>query len=231
MVTLHNVECISYIKSLPDKSVDHVISDPPYHERTHAGARSMKNLESSYITFPPMTSELFVEMTKECVRVARRWVILTTDWRFLHLLDEETLVRVGIWVKPNAAPQFSGDRPATGWETVILLHRKGAKTWHGGGHPAVWTYNTIQGGSHPTEKPLPLIKRWLRDFTDEGETVLDPYMGSGTTGVACVQMNRGFVGCEIDPTHFATAEKRILAESSQLKLFPYFDEPRQGDTT
>jgi len=69
---------------------------------------------------------------------------------------------------------------------------------------------------HPTQKPIELMK-WCIDMV-EGATILDPFMGSGTTGVACVQTGRNFIGIEIDPTYFAIAEKRIKDAQMQPRL-------------
>jgi len=60
---------------------------------------------------------------------------------------------------------------------------------------------------------------WLRLFSDEGDTVLDPYMGGGSTGVGCLRMRRRFVGIEIDTTYFTSAERRIRAEENRYPLF------------
>ena len=118
------------------------------------------------------------------------------------------LVRLGVWIKPNGAPQFTGDRPGTGWEAVAILHREGKKRWNGGGHHAVW-HCPIEQGEHPTQKPLRLVSDWLRAFSDFGETILDPFMGSGTTGVAAVKLGRKFIGIEIEPKYFDIACRRI----------------------
>ena len=215
--------------NLPDGHFDVTITDPPYDSTTHEGARSnRKEGIKNVINFPPLTMGGFLAMARECVRVSKRWVVMTASWQHAALLDEaHDLVRAGVWVKPNAAPQFSGDRPGMGWEALIMMHRKGPKEWNGGGKHSVYTFNVEPAVFHPTGKPLPLIKRLVADFSNEGETVFDPYMGAGTTGVACVQLNRNFVGCEIDGIYFDTAKRRIAAEASQLKLFPYND--LQGD--
>ena len=63
---------------------------------------------------------------------------------------------------------------------------------------------------HPTQKPIALMSLLIEKFTKPGQTVFDPYMGSGTTGVACMNLGRNFIGCEIDPGYFAIAEKRIV---------------------
>ena len=75
-----------------------------------------------------------------------------------------------------------------------------------------------EGYDHPCEKPLSVMKWALERFTNEGDTILDPFMGSGTTGVACVQTGRNFIGIEIDPTYFAIAERRIKEAQMQPRL-------------
>ena len=71
---------------------------------------------------------------------------------------------------------------------------------------------------HPAEKPLGLMVQIISNYTHEGDTILDPFMGSGTTGVACVQTGRNFIGIEIDPDYFAIAERRISEAQLQLRL-------------
>lgn len=72
--------------------------------------------------------------------------------------------------------------------------------------------------NHPTQKPLKLVRELIERYTKPGATVLDPFMGSGTTGVACVQTGRSFIGIEIDPTYYAIAERRIAEAQQQLRL-------------
>jgi site-specific DNA-methyltransferase (adenine-specific) len=145
---------------------------------------------------------------------------MTCEWRHAAKLEESglPLVRLGVWVKPNGAPQFTGDRPGTGWEAVAILHRPGKKHWNGGGHHAVWMVPKIEG-EHPTQKPQKLINEWVRLFSDAGETIFDPYMGSGTTGVACLKLDRKFVGCEVRPDYFEIACRRIEQAYQQGDLF------------
>ena len=72
---------------------------------------------------------------------------------------------------------------------------------------------------HPTQKPIVLMKWIIETYTRPGQVILDPFMGSGTTGVACVQTGRDFIGIEIDPGYFAIAERRIKDAQAQGKLF------------
>ena len=74
-------------------------------------------------------------------------------------------------------------------------------------------------GLHPTQKPIKLMEYLIKTYTNEGETVLDFTMGSGTTGVACVNTNRNFIGIELDETYFNIAEERIEKHTTQQRLF------------
>jgi len=76
---------------------------------------------------------------------------------------------------------------------------------------------------HPTQKPVDLMEYLIRTYTNKSETVLDFTMGSGTTGVACVQTGRNFIGCEIDPNYFEIAQRRIAEAQAQPTLFEAAD--------
>ena len=212
---------------LPTLSVDHVISDPPYAENTHKQAKTNKGRGHGVklVTFEALTDRGFVEVADLCLGAADGWVVMTCDYRHASLLyDHDKFVRLGAWVKPNPMPQISGDRPGQGFETVAILHAGGRrKSWSRGGGAGVWTVPTHGGGTEvPTQKPLALAAAFVSDFSMPNETVCDPFMGSGTTGVACVKLGRLFVGIEASPSHFDIACRRIEQAYAQPRLF---DEP------
>ncbi|WP_152053034.1 DNA-methyltransferase [Tautonia marina] len=91
--------------------------------------------------------------------------------------------------------------------------------WNGGGHHAVWHCNVERDQVHPTQKPLRLLCDWVRLFSDPGETVLDPFAGSGTTGIACLRLGRRFIGIERDPEYFEAMCRRIERELGRPRLF------------
>ncbi len=215
--TLYLGDCLEILPTLP--KVDAVITDPPYGEKTHQGARTDSG-ETKLIEFASISDETFQIFCRLAVEISNRWVIMTCEWRHAAKAEEAGLpvIRLGVWVKPNGMPQMTGDRPATGWEAVLMLHRDGKKWWNGGGHPAVWIFNK-ENGDHPTTKPQPLLRKWVQQFTDSGETVLDPFAGSGSTGVACLGMGRVFVGIERDPKYFAIACERIENAQRQQRMF------------
>ncbi|PBB98822.1 hypothetical protein CK224_09785 [Mesorhizobium sp. WSM3862] len=127
------------------------------------------------------------------------------------------------WVKPDSSPQFNGQMPAQGYECIAAAWcGTGRSNWNGGGRRGVFTHLTNQpdrDGRHPTEKPVPLMRELLSLFTSSGETVLDPFMGSGSTGVACAKLGRPFIGIEIDAGYFEIACERIRKACAQPDMF------------
>lgn len=217
--TLYLADAFDIMPTLGE--VDSIITDPPYDAKTHANARSLRRREIvSTIDFDSFTEQQFTQFCRNAVTQAKRWVVMSCAWRHAAELEKAgvPLVRFGIWHKPNGAPQFTGDRPGMGWEAIAILHREGRKHWNGGGHHAVWVCN-IEHGEHPTQKPLKLLLDWVAKFTDEGETVLDPFMGSGTTGVACIKLGRRFIGIEKRADYFELACRRIEDAHRQRNLF------------
>jgi site-specific DNA-methyltransferase (adenine-specific) len=200
--------------------VDVVLTDPPYNAKTHRGARSAKSLAASQVDFDSITEPQFIEFCANAIVQAKRWVVMTCAWQHAAELEKAgiPLVRLGVWHKPNGAPQFTGDRPGVGWEAVAILHREGKKRWNGGGHHAVWVCN-VEHGDHPTQKPLKLLTDWVAKFSEPGETVLDPFMGSATTGLACMKLGRKFIGIEKRPDYFELACARLEAAHAQPDLF------------
>jgi len=184
-------------------TVAHVITDPPYDAATHAGARTLAGGgPGELIDFAPITAVEIGEVLSRAA--ARRWVIATVDYRHVFPLQDRPpvglrFVRFGVWVKPDSAPQFTGDRPAQGWEAVAIMHREGERMrWNAGGDRAVWDFPRARNAAHPAEKPIALIRRWIADFTDPGDLILDPFMGSGTVLRAAKDLGRQAIGIEID---------------------------------
>lgn len=209
---------------------DHVLTDPPYSEITHQGAmtnpdwaKSGGNAPSRLLDFDSISFAALTAIYQACA--PKRWLISFLDWHYMLPLEswcaeKKTplrFVRHGVWVKPNGAPQFTGDRPGQGWEAIAILHRKkaGRMRWHGGGSHGVWTYPKLNE-SHKTAKPLKLVRRLVEQFTDPGELVIDPFMGSGTSLRAAKDLGRRAIGIEIDERHCEAAARRLEQEVLDL---------------
>lgn len=207
--------------------VDAVITDPPFSETPHGNAKSNrgKGYGNVAIDFEVIDFEAIEQVLGLIRCICDGWVISNMDWRHIAMLEDSALtgfdlIRFGVWVKTNPMPQISADRPANGWDGIAYLYPRGKKKqWNGGGSHGNWIGPLVTDGAHPTGKPIAMVSSWVERFTNEGETILDPFMGSGTTGVAAVQMGRKFIGIEREPKYFDIACKRIEQAYAQPDFF------------
>lgn len=212
--TLYLGDCLEILPTLP--KVDAVITDPPYDAMTHDGA-----ILDDAIDFKPLQS---VDLLAAAVRgVCDKWCVCFCSLEMLFEYKRavgESWVRAGLWDRVINMPQISGDRPAQGGEGIAIFHAPGKKQWNGGGKAAIYRYAVERGQKeHPTQKPSALMQELVGLFSNTGETILDPFMGSGTTGVACANLGRKFIGIEIDKKYFDIACERIDQAQKQKRLF------------
>lgn len=236
--TVLQADCLDVLPCLPDRSVAHVITDPPYSAKVHSkqwvahalsesGDRRTHS-EHKGIDFEALSDALRVGVSLEMGRAASRWSLVFCDVESIHLWAESLAdanldyVRTCLWDKVDSAPQFTGDRPASACEAIVLAHPSGRKRWNGGGRRNLFqvpTNGQEKGGKpHPTQKPVRLMLELVELFTDPGEVILDPFAGSGTTGVACLRLGRRFIGIERDEKYAAIARERLAAETQGLSL-------------
>lgn len=222
---------------LPTLSVDHVIGDPPYEDELHAAVGKINRIRNdgrktvNDLNFGGVNADR-EELAKDCVAASTGWVILFTlaegvrAWRDVLQSAGAKWDTTLFWIKPDASPRFNGQGAARGAECAITAWvGKGYRSWNAGGKRGVYTHcvNTNRQGEHPTEKPLPLMMELVGDFTRRGQIICDPFMGSGTTGVACVEMDREFIGIERDHKWFDLSCRRISEALARPRL--PFDEP------
>jgi DNA modification methylase len=233
----HRVICADSLAGgvweLGERSVDAILTDPPYTQHVHTKQRRGLNEATSGLSFSAFTDSDVFRAAFIFARVVRRWVVvfcaIEDAGRWAGNLSSAGLeyVRTGAWVKPDGMPQFTGDRPAAGFEAIVIAHPPGRKHWNGGGKHGVWTFPKGEGtkAEHPTTKPLALMESLVSDFTDPGDLILDPFSGSGTTGVAAKRLGRRFLGWERDPKYHAIAERRIRDAREQL-VIPLARQPK-----
>lgn len=224
--------CGDALEILPHLTADHVISDPPYEDELHGAIGRIRRNDGR-----EMIADLGFEginavrttVAALCVEASQGWLILFTLAEGVRAWRDDIQAAGGkydtclAWIKPDAAPRFNGQGAARGFECAVTAWCAGGyRSWNGGGKRGVYTHlvnGPERSGLHPTEKPRRLMSEIIADYTQPGQTILDPFMGSGTTGVAAVMADRAFIGIERDPAHFATACKRIEDAQRQGDLF------------
>jgi site-specific DNA-methyltransferase (adenine-specific) len=234
------------LPTLGDKSVAHVITDPPYSEHVHGKQRRMLRgsggrsadgqaagrglIGPADLGFVALDAETRDRCADEFSRLVWRWILVFTNAEGQSAWETDLTsyglrhIRVGAWVKVAAQPQLTGDRPGVGFEAIEIAHGRERCRWNNGGHHAVWTFaiatdrNGYGDRVHTTQKPVDLMLALVEQFTDPDELVLDPFAGSGTTGVACLRLGRRFIGIEREPRYAEVARERLEAESRGLSL-------------
>lgn len=242
-------DCLQLICDLPNKSINAVITDPPYGHNNNNGdlihlreivlglgnqgeARPMANDGAE-------ADEVFQAILPELARVLKPGGCLCCCCgggggpnpqfaRWALWIDQTAGLEFKQMVVWDKGPMGMGWHYRRSYEVIMVAQRTGA--------PCAWydktnrIENIIRPGDygirkiipsasqHPTVKPVALAAHFIRLHTQRGDTVLDPFMGSGTTGVACVQMDRNFIGMEISEEYFGMAQRRIF-EPRQASIF------------
>ncbi len=223
--TLYLGDCLEVMQQRPDKSVDAVITDPPYGLNTKSSFKGKTGKLNPWADLCNSAYWYSAWMT-ECLRVAKdngcMWTFL--NWRSLVTYQKASfdigspIESLLIWDKKWIGP--GGQRGLRPSYEMVALFTNQEFFIADRGIPDIkafmWTSKKPTG--HPAEKPVALMK-WLMEISnDGGTTILDPFMGSGTTGVACVQTGRKFIGCEIEPKYFDIAVERIKDEQLHMRL-------------
>lgn len=218
-IKLLNGDCLELMKSIPDGSIDLIVTDPPYR-CISGGEAGKKNQPSGILT--KNDGKIFEhndidaeEWFPEVYRVLKNnghCYVMTNLLNLAHFMTIAQSVgfkvhNLLVWKKNNATPNKWYMKNC---EFTLFLYKGKAKFIHNCGSKQVHEFKNIIGRKkHPTEKPVELMEFYIQNSSDEGDIVLDPFMGSGSTGVACVNTGRGFVGIELDKGYFYIARERI----------------------
>lgn len=230
---IDNVDCLDGLKEVPDNSVDLVVTDPPYFlSMGHAGSKETAfNTNSDQVnsnrTFGDLTiaKPFYRQLFQEYRRVLKPdgAFYFFTDWRgyafYFPIMAEELPVRnLIVWDKISGPGSYY-----TFAHELIIFGTPAAKLKNKGG-TNVWRMKSFASGSaktdgtkvHPTQKPVEVITKMILDSSDPGAVVLDTFMGSGTTAVACLRTGRNFIGFEQNERYHSLAQERIAAELDNL---------------
>ena len=221
-INIKQGDCLELMKDIPDGSVDLVVTDPPYNISTK---NNFKTMGRSGIDFGDWDKEfdLFSWIDIASDKLTKNGgMIIFNSWKNIGSIarycESQGFVTKDCfrWVKDNPMPRNRDRRYITDYEFGIWVTKKNAK----------WVFNRksdkydrpeynypIVAGkektSHPTQKPVALMKEIIEKHSNEYAVILDPFMGSGTTGVACQNTNRNFIGFELDEMYFNIAKERL----------------------
>lgn len=221
-IELLNGDCLQLMKDIPDGSVDLMLTDPPYNI---AKKNNFHTMGRAGIDFGEWDKGFdlysYIELLPRVLNKNGSLVIFN-DWKNLGEIARfaeslgfviKDLIR---WEKSNPMPRNKDRRYITDYECAVWLTMPKAK----------WTFNRqsdtydrplykgsltprSEKTSHTTQKPEYLMDGLLKTHSNEGDVILDPFMGSGTTGVACQNLGRDFIGIELDEDYYKIAKKRI----------------------
>lgn len=215
MIELHNIDCMEYMASLPDKAFDLAIVDPPYgigeSKKKRENTRSEKWSNPYKKQHTPKEWDIETpkkEYFDQLFRVSSNQIIWGGNYFTEHLPPSMGWV---FWDKKNGDCDFSDG------ESAFTNFKKGLRKFE-------WLWNGFQKQKpekriHPTQKPVALYKWLLKNYAKEGDRILDTHLGSGSIAIACHDMNFDLVGCELDKDYFEAASKRLDTHRQQLRMF------------
>ena len=224
---VYNEDCLEGMKQIPNKSVDLVITDPPYLIDT-VGSGLYSQKDKQYIKELNFMKDGFSkEILDEICRVMKKinLYIFCSQKQIIPLLDyfvreKKCNWNIITWHKTNPIPAC-GNKYLTDTEYVLFFREKGVKIY--GDYQTKFTYYLTSLNqkdkikyNHPTIKPLNIIQNFIINSSKEGEIVLDPFMGSGTTAIACMNTNRNYIGFEIDKGYYDIILERIKNHKSTI---------------
>lgn len=218
MIDLRHGDCLEIMKEIPDKSIDLIVTDPPYLINYKTNRRKDKGHDFCSVIKNDNNFDMIHNYMKECYRILKD---NTAMYMFCNCdrvdFFKQELEKAGfkiknmiIWVKNN---HTAGDLQAQFGKQyeILFLVNKGRCLFNGKRLTDVWFFDKVVGNIqvHQNQKPVDIIKQCIEKHSKENDIVFDGFMGSGTTGVACVNTNRNFIGIELDNKYYEIAKKRI----------------------
>lgn len=219
---LYQGDCIELMKNIPDSCVDMVLTDPPYGINYQSRWKKDKAKRNPQIIGDKVPSTEFIKYLKRvmkpsgCVMIFTRWDV---QQKFIDTMNQDGLSVKNVLIWDKKAPGMGDLKRAYASSYESILFHSGREFSFRAKRPRdIISVQRVlpQNMIHPNEKPVKLLELLIEQCTREADIVLDPFMGSGSTGVACANMERNFIGMEINPKYFETARQRI--EETHLQV-------------
>jgi DNA modification methylase len=215
--TIQNIDCLDGFKKIPDKSIGLIITDPPYGISRDLNCKNQRLGTTAKLNFNFGDWDQFNKKWFDvAIKKTHGWIItfcakkdIGFYWDILEKNDFKAIDAM-VWQKPDPVPLNAKSKFLNAWEAMVVGKRAGAhfnsKYQHN-----IFKYQAPKGKSriHETQKPVKLIEELIILTTKKGDLVLDPFMGSGTTAVACINSDRKYIGFEIDKKYYKQSLDRI----------------------
>jgi len=220
MIQIINDDCLNALKEMSDNSVDYVLTSPPYNIGRSRITKSGQKAKYEHFTDKnPNYLEWSIEIIDELFRVTKKHIFYNIQANWTNKKDvyklignySDKLIQNFIWTKENPPPASAQYGITNSVEYILALSNetriKGNKI-HSKNHiHTIEKPKKIKGHNAVMNKEI--ADYFILNFTQENEIILDPFMGSGTTGISCVELNRNFVGIELVKEYYINAKERI----------------------
>lgn len=231
---IYNQDCLVGMKNMPDECVDLIVTDPPYRLTSRGSGGTMSGYwagEKAKKGYVFAHNDIDVsEYIGEFYRLLKdrsHCYIMCNNSNLPHFFDvisksEFNFVKLLVWDK---CTKICGRYYMGQVEHIFLLRKGGDKPINDCGTSDLLTFpnkkdkNVIGGNIHDSQKPIGLFKTMIENSSSENDVVLDPFMGSGTCALACIESNRNYIGYELDKGYYDLINERIKSYTNQLKLF------------
>lgn len=231
---LLNADCLNILKKINAQSVDLILTDPPYNLGLFMQNRdtNLRKMRSNFFGASDWDNlnyeqwikslDLFFQEAAQIIKIGGSMIV------FMAIIKVESVIKIaekhgfyykttGIWHKLNPMPRNMNLHFVNSTEAwIYFTYKTKTGTFNNNGdviHDFVETALTVRSektyGKHPTQKPIQLMEHFIKILSNKGDLVIDPFMGSGSTGVAAKLLGRNFIGIEINQTYFTIAKNRI----------------------
>jgi DNA modification methylase len=236
---IYNMDCLEGMKYIPDNSIDLILTDPPYmiSQKNKRINRKNMDIQLDFGEWDHFENEQeYEEFTRKWMTLAYSklkdggWFMVFFDKNKICMIEKiakelgMTSKTIFVWAKTNPTPHFRRMNFVSATEFIWMgtkgnmrmkNYQKQTEMYNYMLYPNKSTYGETK---HPTEKPVELLKRIIKPVTLENDVVLDPFIGSGSTAIASIQLNRRFIGFEINREYYNIAMQRINKAMSQQNI-------------
>lgn len=224
-----NADCREVLSGMKTNSVNCILTDAPYTEHVHKAHGSDGRIcnwrKAKAFDFEALTDYSIVD---QFLKVTQGWVVSFCASQQVGEWEKHSrgwFVTDGLWIKTNPKPNPFGTWPSRPHESIVALHgtqkthkanrgrfgKKDPLQFPGGCKLFSYTFPVVPPTrrDHPTQKPVELCRAIVRDFSKPGDLILDPYMGTGSMGIAAIVEGRRYLGIEMNKTHFEKAKAKL----------------------